>query len=133
MIRRPPRSTLFPYTTLFRSAPPARIPASAQLRLQLETRDWPGNIRQLRNTLERAAIRANAERAPQVEVRHLCDGSEASDHAPTFHEATRMYQRELLRRELEATSWNVASVAERLDLTRSHVYNLIHQFNITRK
>src|SRR2546425_8697066 len=24
MIRRPPRSTLFPYTTLFRSAPPAR-------------------------------------------------------------------------------------------------------------
>src|SRR3712207_7486095 len=26
MIRRPPRSTLFPYTTLFRSAPPARFP-----------------------------------------------------------------------------------------------------------
>src|SRR2546430_9108423 len=30
MIRRPPRSTLFPYTTLFRSAPPARTgPRSA--------------------------------------------------------------------------------------------------------
>src|SRR2546430_13721790 len=28
MIRRPPRSTLFPYTTLFRSLPPAR-PATA--------------------------------------------------------------------------------------------------------
>src|SRR2546426_3813025 len=26
MIRRPPRSTLFPYTTLFRSAPPAGPP-----------------------------------------------------------------------------------------------------------
>src|SRR6267154_4240763 len=26
MIRRPPRSTLFPYTTLFRSAPPRRHP-----------------------------------------------------------------------------------------------------------
>src|SRR5258707_7021447 len=25
MIRRPPRSTLFPYTTLFRSAPPAMV------------------------------------------------------------------------------------------------------------
>src|SRR2546425_7901116 len=25
MIRRPPRSTLFPYTTLFRSPPPARV------------------------------------------------------------------------------------------------------------
>src|SRR5438552_12059815 len=27
MIRRPPRSTLFPYTTLFRSAPPRAHPA----------------------------------------------------------------------------------------------------------
>src|SRR5205807_9165077 len=27
MIRRPPRSTLFPYTTLFRSRPPVRRPA----------------------------------------------------------------------------------------------------------
>src|SRR3712207_8375784 len=26
MIRRPPRSTLFPYTTLFRSVPPGRCP-----------------------------------------------------------------------------------------------------------
>src|SRR3712207_6939210 len=29
MIRRPPRSTLFPYTTLFRSEQPDRHPASA--------------------------------------------------------------------------------------------------------
>src|SRR2546430_11619350 len=28
MIRRPPRSTLFPYTTLFRSAPLRKIPVS---------------------------------------------------------------------------------------------------------
>src|SRR3712207_8606499 len=27
MIRRPPRSTLFPYTTLFRSSPPERVVA----------------------------------------------------------------------------------------------------------
>src|SRR5256885_3772928 len=29
MIRRPPRSTLFPYTTLFRSPPPRRKPPAA--------------------------------------------------------------------------------------------------------
>src|SRR5207244_12148771 len=28
LFRRPPRSTLFPYTTLFRSRPPPRTPAS---------------------------------------------------------------------------------------------------------
>src|SRR3712207_7566793 len=31
MIRRPPRSTLFPYTTLFRSSPEARSATRAQL------------------------------------------------------------------------------------------------------
>src|SRR3712207_6894395 len=31
MIRRPPRSTLFPYTTLFRSSPDAKIRARAAL------------------------------------------------------------------------------------------------------
>src|SRR2546430_6189580 len=31
MIRRPPRSTLFPYTTLFRSRPPAGIVVHARL------------------------------------------------------------------------------------------------------
>src|SRR3712207_7382009 len=31
MIRRPPRSTLFPYTTLFRSEPPAREPGEFRL------------------------------------------------------------------------------------------------------
>src|SRR5437660_3953048 len=31
MIRRPPRSTLFPYTTLFRSDPPATEPVSGPL------------------------------------------------------------------------------------------------------
>src|SRR3712207_8873050 len=32
MIRRPPRSTLFPYTPLFRSAAPARPPAAGAAR-----------------------------------------------------------------------------------------------------
>src|SRR5690242_20841640 len=32
MIRRPPRSTLFPYTTLFRSSPPRVPPSSSRSR-----------------------------------------------------------------------------------------------------
>src|SRR5436190_13055329 len=34
MLRRPPRSTLFPYTTLFRSAASIRLPGSGM------TKDW---------------------------------------------------------------------------------------------
>ncbi len=108
------------------------LPASEQLRLAFESGDWPGNIRQLRNQVEGALIRASAEGAPQVELRHLPDSTGTTDHQPTFHEATRLYQRELLRRELDANNWSVATVAERLDLTRSHIYNLINQFGLTR-
>src|SRR5256885_12268643 len=40
MIRRPPRSTLFPYTTLFRSqAMQEQPPATRHLRVELERRD----------------------------------------------------------------------------------------------
>src|SRR2546430_12594410 len=49
MIRRPPRSTLFPYTTLFRSrlgtpGPPARpeTPGPRARQAQLATQDRPG-------------------------------------------------------------------------------------------
>src|SRR2546430_7593896 len=47
MIRRPPRSTLFPYTTLFRSVPPAavaRAPARhGPPRAPASARGTPGN------------------------------------------------------------------------------------------
>src|SRR5256885_12118618 len=44
MIRRPPRSTLFPYTTLFRSPPGSAGPAPAPLVLSgaADTRRGPG-------------------------------------------------------------------------------------------
>src|SRR3712207_8569253 len=48
MIRRPPRSTLFPYTTLFRS---------------------PGNVRELKNAIERAVILARTDKVTLSDLR----------------------------------------------------------------
>src|SRR5438034_3329914 len=42
MIRRPPRSTLFPYTTLFRSEAPVPLVERRQVRLALGARSPPG-------------------------------------------------------------------------------------------
>src|SRR2546422_8322784 len=50
MIRRPPRSTLFPYTTLFRSGLKRDAMAA------IEKYDWPGNVRELKNALERSLV-----------------------------------------------------------------------------
>lgn len=111
------------------------LPLSTSMRVACETMEWPGNVRQLRGKLEGALIRAVAEHAPQIEARHL-EGRAASAEesaANTFADATRFFQKELLRRELEACEWNVREVARRLDLTRSHVYNLIRTFGFQRE
>src|SRR3712207_7210412 len=45
MIRRPPRSTLFPYTTLFRSSKPAMTSSSRQvIRFHTPTRTAPSQL-----------------------------------------------------------------------------------------
>src|SRR5258708_40151866 len=54
MIRRPPRSTLFPYTTLFRSrqiawsvAPPRQAPLDTVIRDTIPTREAPATTRRV--------------------------------------------------------------------------------------
>jgi Nif-specific regulatory protein len=108
------------------------IPSSAQFRLAMETQDWRGNIRELRHRVESSLIRACAEGSPQVELRHTMDTHASPEHHTTFHEATRFYQRELLRQELDSSDWNVSAVSARLEITRSHIYNLINQFKLQR-
>ncbi len=57
---------------------------------------------------------------------------EGCDRPHSFREATRRFQRELLTRELDDADWNVSEVARRLQLARSHVYNLIKIFELRR-
>jgi len=50
----------------------------------------------------------------------------------TFQEQTRRFQARLVLRTLNQTDWNVTAAARALDLTRTHVYNLIHAFGLNR-
>src|SRR5687768_17978681 len=56
MIRRPPRSTLFPYTTLFRSAEPDNASARFELGrvLTWDVKTRPEGIELIRDVLERS-------------------------------------------------------------------------------
>jgi Nif-specific regulatory protein len=109
-----------------------RLGTAPSLRTAVEVRDWPGNIRELRNRLDHALLRANAEGASRIEARHL-DTTAAPGAFTSLAQAWNDFRRELVVRELEATGWNVAEVARRLDLTRQHVYNLIKTYSLTRR
>ena len=103
----------------------------------LETAAWPGNVRQLANAIEAAAIRAAGEGAAQIERSHVFPGDVACDEPSTreltFQEATRRFQFGLLQEALETHEWNVTEVARRLDLARSYVYTLIRAFGLRRR
>lgn len=110
------------------------LPVSAQFRIACERSEWPGNVRQLRNRLAKALLWATDEGAAQLDVRHLSDQPPEDPQEPlSFHEATRLFQRDLLKRELEATDWNVSETSRRLQITRSHMYNLIALLSLRRQ
>lgn len=112
----------------------ARLRPSPGLYQLFETSDWPGNVRQLRNELGAALARARDEGTAFIEPRHLVNVPRFREVSRTsFHEATRDFQRDLIRRELEANDWDVSEVARKLDLTRSHLYNLIKALGLARE
>ncbi len=113
-----------------------RVELSRNAIRALEAAPWPGNIRQLAHVVEAAAIRAAGAGATQVERADLFPETAvhvSESAAPlTFQEATRRFQEHLLRDTLEDTQWNIVQTARRLDLARSHVYNLIRAFGLER-
>jgi Nif-specific regulatory protein len=100
-----------------------------------ENAEWPGNVRQLANAVEAATISAAGGGLLLIEPSHLELEPKIDDRAGTeqlsFQQQTYRFQGQLLMQTLEATGWNIAETAQRLDLARSHVYNLIksHGFN----
>ena len=111
----------------------------------LEAAEWPGNVRQLANAIEAAAIRAAGTSLLQIEQSHVFPSPEAGRGASparppaekpscngTFQEATRRFQAQLVRQTLEDTGWNVVEAARRLDVARSHLYTLVRVFGIER-
>ncbi len=100
----------------------------------LRAMEWPGHVRQLEHAVEAAVIRAAAEGMAQVQQRHVTGSPEPEPSGPvtTFQQATRRFQAELVRQVVEECGWNVVEAARRLDIARSHLYNLIRAFGLER-
>ncbi len=96
---------------------------------------WPGHTRQLKNAIEAAVIRASGEKSATLHEHHVFPKLEpAAPDAPpqTLQQSTREFQRRLVIEALEHNDWNVTETARQLDLARSHLYNLINDFELRR-
>ena len=97
----------------------------------LERYDWPGNIRELRNTIERMAILSSGERittdALPIEIR-----MPPTARTSGLHETRDAAERQRIRQALEQTDWNVSSAARLLGIERTNLHKRIRTLGLTR-
>lgn len=113
------------------------IGLSRAARIALAEAEWPGNVRQLENTLSRAWALALSEEAMAIEPKHVFPDRPSRDEpaaaeALSYQEATRRFQERFVREALEASGWNVSETARRIGVARSHLNDLIRAFGLAR-
>ena len=109
--------------------------------------DWPGNVRQLRNTIERAAILCEAERIGSREL--AMEGGTAElehllTHVPQSNEELKQAKQQIRRKAIEriekkfvinalvANGWNVTRAARMVGLQRTNFQTMMRKYGIRR-
>lgn len=109
----------------------------------LQAYSWPGNVRQLRNIIERTLILAPAHSTEQIELSHL--PSEVTDEprkllpeqaarsimSTPLREAREEFEREYLRMQIKRFSGNISRTANFIGMERSALHRKLKTLGIT--
>jgi two-component system, NtrC family, response regulator AtoC len=97
----------------------------------LEEFNWPGNVRQLENMVQRAVVLADG---PVVDVKHLppvlLRSSPEPSLASSYDDEVRKFKRRLILRTLQECNGNKAETARTLGLARGYLHRLINELEI---
>lgn len=98
----------------------------------LETLDWPGNIRQLRQTLERAVLMSGKQQLSRIDFVDPAladDGSEqtTSGETMTIDEMERL----MIANSLKQHDHNISKVANALGLSRAALYRRLEKYGLS--
>jgi two-component system nitrogen regulation response regulator NtrX len=99
----------------------------------LQAYDWPGNVRQLRNIVERTIILAPAERMERIDVDMLppevvsdtsaiASGAANAMMGAPLREARESFEREYLRVQIRRFSGNISRTASFIGMERSALH-----------
>jgi len=111
----------------------------------LQAHDWPGNVRQLRNIIERTLILAPGDRAACIEVDLLppevLDNQSAMSGANTgmaimgspLREAREAFEREYLKIQIRRFSGNISRTASFIGMERSALHRKLKALGIGEK
>ena len=132
---------------LARIAAERRLPmpsVSEEAMAALQAHDWPGNIRQLRNIIERTLILTPGDRASCIEVdllpSEIVEQQGASGPGPAMtimgsplREARESFEREYLRIQIRRFSGNISRTATFIGMERSALHRKLKALGIADK
>jgi two-component system, NtrC family, nitrogen regulation response regulator NtrX len=105
---------------------------------RLQARSWPGNIRELRNAVERALILASGKTVTPADIDNLLPGNAGSAGPSdgggphTFETFKQEAEKNFLVQQLKEHDWNVSETARALKMPRSNLYKKIERYGLTR-
>ncbi len=104
-------------------------PQAIQLLMQP---DWPGNVRQLRSTIERLVIFATGELITVADVTRVMQMQHfmQTPNLLSYQQANELFQREFLTQALTAHDWNITAAADSLQIDRTNLYKKMQRLGI---
>ena len=96
----------------------------------LQKYSWPGNIRELKNVLERLVIMTPAKTISAGDM--FMPESAGSDYFSigTLKDARDAFERDFIVKKLDENAWNISKTAEVLDMERSNLHRKIKAYDI---
>jgi DNA-binding NtrC family response regulator len=101
----------------------------------LRQQPWKGNVRELKNVIERVLILSSSEPVGAADVRAALPGTSAA-RGPVIPVEGRLsdvldaYERDVIRERLRVTAGHMTNAARSLGLERSHLYKKCKQLGI---
>jgi DNA-binding NtrC family response regulator len=106
---------------------------------ELKNVNWTGNIRELRNVVERLVILSDAKITVEDVIAYSNPSSPVSktqnvllDKFDKFQDFKDYAETIFLESKLKKNNWNVAKTAVEVDIQRSHLYNKIEKYKLKR-
>lgn len=101
--------------------------------------DWNGNVRELHNVIERLVILSDGE-ITESEVLSFAVPRKTKkveesffDRFDKFQQFKDFAEKEFIERKLKKNGWNITKTAEEIDIQRSHLYNKIDKYGLSRE
>ena len=93
--------------------------------------DWPGNVREMENAIERAVVLGNTDLiVPDDLPESLLTTSPTAQNSPNYHEAVNEMKKQFILRALEQANGNYTEAAKLLGIHSTNLHRLIRTLGL---